>query len=458
LHPDDLHDFIVALEQAGELCRVKCSVDPHLEIAAVVNEHCIRDANAQALLFENVKGYQVPLAINLYGSRRRIELALGSDVFHAFPGKLREDLFASDVADSVAALRDIVNCRKNQANYVENAACFAADLTGLGLSGIPAIKAWPDDGGRYLTLGQVYTYHPETYAVNCGMYRAQLLDSYRALLRCHPGSGGAMHLAAWHARGEAMPVAIALGGPPVMTWLASVSLPGDLSETEFAGYLTGKPLEMGRCSNLHLAVPASAEIVIEGRIFPGEEFTEGPFGNHTGCYESASPAPVISIDKVSMRDRAIYPCTLVGPPPRENCCLADLTGRTLLVLMQFDHPWVLNLHMPAEGIFHRAAIVAVAQECPLPLAEISSALWTSALLRNSRLLILLDENDNLHDLRQVYWRVVNAIKERCFCHVDAHKVVLDARLPAGTRRVAPSEEIEQQVSARWHEYGLKGTK
>jgi 4-hydroxy-3-polyprenylbenzoate decarboxylase len=458
LIPEDLQTFIASLDQAGELARISCPVDPHLEIAAVQNAACRDGSSGQALLFENVRGHEIPLAMNLFGSRKRIEIALGPGIFTDYPGKLHDDLIASGETDSDSALRRVLINEQNQPIHVTGAGCFDQDVTRKGLTVLPAIKAWPGDGGRYLTLCQVFTYHPETYAENCGMYRVQLIDRDQALLRCHPGSGGAEHLAAWHEHGEAMPVAIALGGPPVMTWLAGVPLPGGVSETAFAGYLTGKPLTMSRCRDQHLAVPASAEIVIEGRIYPGKELIEGPFGNHTGRYQPAAPAPVINIEKISMREGVIYPCTLVGPPPRENSCLAELTVRTLLVLLQFDHPWVLELHMPAEGVFHGAAVVSVTPECPLALTEIGEALWRSALLKNSRLLILLDKEDSLSDFGQVYWRIVNAIRHRGFCHSENNRVVIDARLPEGTRRVETGEKMMRLVKARWDEYGLPGVR
>lgn len=447
----------MSLDQAGELSRVVCPVDTHLEIAAIcdaVSQGCGR---GQALLFENVQGYTLPVATNLFASRKRIELALGDNVFTALPAKLRTDLVASGAKESSLALRRVVSCRENQPVYIEEAPCFSRDVSDLALTCLPALMAWPEDGGKYLTLAQVFTYHPETNFTNCGMYRVQVVDRNRAMLRCHPGSGGAEHLAAWHERGKAMPVAIALGGPPVMTWLAGVSLPGDVSEIDFAGYVAGHPLAMARCRDKHLAVPATAEIVLEGHVWPDEKLTEGPFANHTGRYEPAAPAPVLRIERVSLRQGAIYPCTVVGPPPRENSCLAELTVRTLLVLLQFDHPWVIDLHLPAEGVFHRAAMVAVAPDCSLSLQEISNALWTSVLLKNSRLLILLDNDTPLSDFSAVYWRIVNANRLTEAYYADTHRVVIDARSLAGARRVEPDEDIVQKITARWQEYGLSKT-
>ncbi len=454
MRPDDLQTFIAVLEAAGELSRVRCPVDPELEVAAIINAICKGGSRGQALLFERVIGSRIPLAANLFGSRRRLAMALGVGELSVLAEKIAVGITATGAKDAALALKSLVNSAQHEAVYVDNAPCFARDLSACGLDALPALKSWPGDGGRYLTLGQVFTCHPDTLLDNCGMYRVQLLGGDRALLRCHPGSGGAEHLAAWHARNEAMPVAVALGGPPIMTWLAGVALPGGVAESSFAGYLSGRPLPMGRCQNSRLAVPATAEIVIEGRIFPGEEQLEGPFGNHTGHYAPASPTPVIRVDSVSMREAAIYPCTLVGPPPMENIHLAQLTESILLPLLQFDHPWIHDLFMPPESIFHRAAMIAVSKDCCLSLEEISRTLWAAPLLKNARLLVLLDRDVPLRDQSQVYWRMINSGAWPLPQRIDGHKVVLDARPPAGGRRVEPAAEIEEKIRRRWPEYGL----
>lgn len=292
--------------------------------------------------------------------------------------------------------------------------------------------------------------HPETEETNCGMYRVQLLDRHKALLRCLPGSGGDRHLKAWHERGLPMPVTIALGGPPALTWAASVSLPDGVDEMDYVGYLSGEPVPMLRCQCSELAAPAAAEIIIEGKIWPAEEQLEGPFGNHTGSYSPAVPAPVIRVEKVLIRPEAIYPCTVVGPPPMENIYLAQATQQMLLPLLQHDHPWVMAVHMPVEGIFHRAAMVVVDSDCSWSLDQIRSALVTSMLLKKSKLIILLDEDVPRGSLRHVYWHIVNKMK----CTKDADGVLIDARTPSGWSRVVQDPDLVASVNKRWSEFGL----
>ncbi len=282
------------------------------------------------------------------------------------------------------------------------------------------------------------------------MYRLQIVDDHKALLRCHSGSGGARHIKAWHKSGKAMPVAIALGGAPALTWAAGLPLPEDVSEVDFVRYLADIDLPMSYCSCSSLQVPAAAEIVIEGDIEPGDEMLEGPFGNHTGYYSTPSLAPVVKIQSIRMRPNAIYPCTVVGPPPMENSFMAAAAERLLLQLLQYDHPWVTDVHMPKEGIYHRAAVVAISSQSKLALVEIRKALTSSQLLKNSRLLVLMDEGVCIDDMRQVYWKVINNLK----CSHQGDGVIVDARSPDGVLQVHHDPVIEALVSERWREYGL----
>ena len=454
MQPDDLQEFLILLEQVGELSRVRCPVDADLEVSAIINAVCKERGGGKALLFENVKGAVLPLAANLFGSARRMEMALGTGMLAAAEQKLRADLAMTGAESATAALRMLVSPDRLQAVLVVDAPCFAREVTDRGLEALPALRAWPGDGGRYLTLGQVVTRHPDTGVENCGMYRLQIAGRDRVLLRCHPGSGGAEHLQAWHQRGEAMPVAIALGGPPILTWLAGLPLPEGVTETSFAGYLNDRPLRLGRCRETGLAVPAAAEIVIEGWVHPTEELPEGPFGNHTGRYVPASPAPVIRVTRISLRQAAVCPCTLVGPPPMENRHLAEQAAHILLPLLQFDHPWVSALYLPPESIYHRAAMVAVADDCGLSAADIGRALRSSLLLKNARLLVVLDSDTPLHDAHQVFWRVINAGPWPPLHHSDGGRVILDARTPAGEQRVAVADHTGRFIAQRWREYGL----
>jgi len=448
--PQDLNSFISMLEKSGDLSRVTCQVDPNLEIAAIVDRVCKDDEGNKALLFENVMGSDFRIAANLFGSRQRMAACFGIDDVEKLPEKLRHDLARTEENTSARALEQLIKMPEFAAVNEADAAWQELDVTALGLDVIPALKSWPEDGGRYLTLGQVFTSHPVTGDINCGIYRVQLTGRHRGLLRCHPGSGGAGHIKAWHDRGEAMPVAIALGGPPALTFAASVSLPQNVSEINFVGYLLNSAIAMSPCKQTQLSVPATAEIIIEGRIFPEEALPEGPFGNHTGYYAPRSPAPVLRVESINMKQEAIYPCTIVGPPPMENIYLARTSERLLLPLLQHDCPWVRDVHMPVESIFHRVALVHIADDCGADVEEIQEALESAMLLKGSKLIILTDEDVDRLDLKKIYWQLINNLGQSD----KSMGVVVDARTKPGAQKVLSTEMIVQMIDARWKEYGL----
>lgn len=448
----DLQGFLAQLEDNGELDKVKVSVDPRLEIAAIVDLMCKRSGERRALRFENVKGSNVPVVANLFGSKRRAALALGVADVESLAQRLRADLKNWPEMNAAQALAKFTREKSPEALHSAVAPCFALDASVRGLEALPVLQSWPGDAGRYLTLGQTFTRHPDQGCQNCGMYRLQVLDKDTALIRFHPGSGGGMHMAAWHSRQMAMPVAVVLGGPPALTWSAGVPLPEQVSETEFTHYLTGHPTSVTECQASDLLVPSTAEIVIEGSILPGEEQVEGPFGNHTGYYSPRSPAPVLRVKSVHMRTNAVYPCTVVGPPPMENIYLAQVVERLMLPLLQHDYPWVVDVRMPIEGIYHGAALVSVDTEHSME--EVSEALWQSLLLKKSKLIVLLDKDCDLHESSNIYWRVINADSWSNSILMVGNKMVIDARRVSQNRVIHPDPGILVQVKKRWRELGL----
>lgn len=449
----DLREFIAAIDRAGELHRVTVPVSPHLEAAAIIDRVCKRPQGGHALHFAQIEGHVLPLVANLFGSSRRMALALGADV-ETLAERLRAGLRASGETNSVRALQQLIAPVAGQGPVLSLGTDDYLDATDEGLAMLPALQSWPGDGGRYLTLCQVYTTDPDSQVQNCGLYRVQVVDRHTALLRCHPGSGGARHLAAWHRKGCAMPVALALGGPPAMTWAASVSLPDGLDERDFVGFLVGEPVAGMRCHDVPLVVPARAEIILEGWIEPEEQQQEGPFGNHTGRYTDPAAAPVLRLERMTIRRDALYPCTVVGPPPMENINLARTTERLLLPLLQHDHPWVVDVHMPSETIFHRLAMVVLHRSCDLNVEAIAAALLSSSLLKGARALVLLDEGANPHDLSRVLWQVVNAPDRAPLAAGSCTTPVVDARLAKGAGRVMTTAAISTSITTRRRAFGL----
>ena len=402
----DLQKFINHLEATGGLKRVKDQVNPYLEVAGIVNRACKESVNNRALLFEDIKGTNIPLIVNTFGSTHRTASALGVDCVETLANKLKLDLDKSAEKESGKALRVLIQ-EKATLEEIDEGPLQSYLQCGKGLHDLPVLHSWPEDGGRYITLGQVFTQDPDSKMQNCGIYRLQVVDEQTALIRFHPGSGGGDHMQAWHAYGTAMPIAIVLGGPPALTWCAGLSLPSGVTETAFVSYLTGHSINLGRCKNSDIVVPANAEIVIEGMVSPDDASDEGPFGNHTGYYTDVSPTPVVKIQNVYRKGSAVYPCTVVGSPPMENVYLAHANERILLALLRYDLPWVVDVRMPLESIYHRAALVSI-DEHGETATKINQSLRQSKLLKNSRLIILLDRDCDLHDFREVYWRVINA--------------------------------------------------
>lgn len=448
--PESLKSFIKVLDKMNLLYSINTPVDPVLELAAIVDRVCKSQTPNKALLFTQVMRSTIPVAANLLGSDERMAFALGVESISALVTKFRQDLDSIGGSSSVDALRKLTKQSVISDDLVIKPPWQDDDCTSTGLEILPALKSWPLDGGRYITLGQVFTCSPEGSHSNCGMYRIQIIDSHTALLKCHPGGSAKKHLERWHSENAAMPVVIVLGGPPALTWAAGLSIPEDVSEVDFIHTLTGIRIPLSQAYTTTYKIPAAAEIVVEGVIAPDKEMLEGPFGNHTGMYGAPEPAPVIKITSVMKKADAVYPCTVVGPPPMENSFMARVGQHVLLQLLQFDCPWVSDVHMPIEAIYHRAAMVAIAPDTDVSLAEIQQALLSSQLLRRSRLLILLDEGTKLDDLQHVYWHVIN--KLNCAQHSDG--VIVDARGAKDVSQVVHSPAIAAKITERWSMYGF----
>jgi 4-hydroxy-3-polyprenylbenzoate decarboxylase len=319
------------------------------------------------------------------------------------------------------------------------------------LTELPFLQAWPGDGGSYLTLPLVVTRHPESGALNWGIYRVQRSPDGTLLVHWKEGSGASLHARAWQERGEAMPVAIVLGAPPALLWAAAAPLPAGVDEAAFIGLLAGEALPLCRCTTLDLLVPAWAEAVLEGYVTPGDVGMEGPFGNHSGSYAPATLVPCLRLSALHRRHDCCCPATVVGPPPMEDCYLAALTAQLFLPLLRIDLPEVVALAMPLEGIFHGCALVAAAGDGDG--AELLARLRATDLLRRSRLLILFGPTVNVHDYSAAFWHALNAVDPARDLTLLPDGLNIDASRPA-PRPLLPDPQIVAQVAARAGEYGL----
>ncbi len=451
--PKDLASFIRQMEEKGELCRINATVDPNLELATVVDKAVKLRGGGPALLFEHVHGTKLPVAANLFGSPERICQAFDVAELQTLAARFAMDLAVSGQGDPKAAFAAVLRALPHRTVTTMPPLWRGRQDNDVTLADLPAVKAWPGDGGPYLTMAQVYSRDPDSAEFNCGMYRIQMHGPRMATVRFRPGSDGGRHLAAWHDRKQAMPVAIVLGGLPVLTWAAGAPLPAGISEVDFSSYLIGESVAMSPCQTCDLLVPSLAEIVIEGVVKPGAWHRDGPFGNHTGGYDIEEHAPELQVLEVNCRPGAIYPWTLVGPPPQENIVMAQVANMILLPLLQLSVPSVRQLHMPNEGIFHRAAFVTLDAGDERPLAVIAEQLWATDLLRGGKLLIVGAEDQNARDPSTVFWQVLNRVNWQHDLLIVGERLAIDARRLRGPA-VQSDPQILLQVLRRWEEFGV----
>ncbi|RMG94471.1 MAG: menaquinone biosynthesis decarboxylase [Chloroflexi bacterium] len=483
----NLSEFIEKLEKEGELIRITVPVSHELEITEITDRISKGPANKnKALLFENVVGYDMPVLINAFGSARRMAMALGVETLEELNHnlsrlidmKLPEGFGAAmgRATELLSALRAV----GLKPHKVKKAPCQeVVHIEDASLNMLPALKCWPHDGGRYITLMQVITRDPITNQRNVGMYRVQIFDDKTAAMHWQRHKGGAEHerLARETAK-PIIPAAIVLGGDPAQMWCASAPLPPGIDEYLLAGWLRGKPVEFVDCVTQPLEVPANAEIVIEGYVDPNDQRIEGPFGDHTGFYTPADTFPTFHVTAITHRRQAIYPTTIVGKPPMEDYWMGKATERLFLPLMKIFQGEIVDVNMPAEGVFHNLIIVSIRKRYPGHPQKVMYGLWGLGLMMLTKCIVIVDHDVDVHNLSDVAWRVLGNVDwRRDVVIVDGpvdqldHSAVRDsfggkigidatAKGPAdGHPRGWPEEiemspEIKALVDERWSLYGL----
>jgi 4-hydroxy-3-polyprenylbenzoate decarboxylase len=459
----NLHQFIFLLETQGELSRIRVETDPLLEIAAITDRVCKQPDGGRALLFERPTGSGFPVATNLFGSLRRVCLALGVDSLDRLTERMAALLALVPELD-VSRLDRQIDALPEFSRFTpvtgHDAGLVAMETPDPGR--FPFLQSWPGDGAveghpRYITLPQVFTTAPDGDSPNCGMYRCQVRGPGELAVRWSPGSGAGRHFEAYRRRGEPMPVAICLGGPPAALFSAAMPLPGNLDEMIFAGFLQEAPLVLAACRSTPLRVPVGCEVVMEGYADPLETVMEGPFGNHTGFYAPAAPAALVRVTAISHRADAIIPATLVGPPPMEDCRMAGAWERLLLAFLKRLAPPVADIRFPLEWVFHQSAIISLENPNPGMVREIAEVLWHTPWFGSARLLIFADAETGPVDLAGAAWRGINLADAGLDLIRDESgtRVALDATGSRHSRPpVAMDGAIAEQVARRWREYGF----
>ena len=481
----DLREFIAFLDRQGELRRISAPVSCELEIAEIADRVVKR--GGPALLFENISGHDIPVLINMYGSEQRMAWALGvdklDDLVERFQGLLQLTQGPpKGLTNKVRTLGQLVRLGSFQPKTVRNAPCQEVVLDGedIDLFRFPILKCWPLDAGRFITLPLVISRDPNTGVQNYGTYRLQVFDARTTGMHWQTHKVGTRHYRASQEQGATrLEVAVALGGDPATIWTGSAPLPPDMDEMAVAGFIREEGVELVKAKTVDLMVPAQAEIVLEGYVIPGEERLEGPFGDHTGYYSMTDHYPVFHVTCVTQRRNPIYPTTIVGRPPMEDYQMGKVTERLFLPVIRMILPEVVDLNMPAEGVFHNLVIVSIKKEYPGQARKVMYGLWGLGLMSLAKSIVVVDHFVNVQDLSEVGWRVTNNIdpvqdvlltsgplddldhasptpKFGGKMGIDAtQKGPLEGRQREWPPDIVMSPETKDLVDRRWTEYGLE---
>jgi 4-hydroxy-3-polyprenylbenzoate decarboxylase len=408
----DLRDFLRLLEEQGELKRISAEVSPVLEMTEICDRTLKR--GGPALLFENPTGHDIPVLGNLFGTPRRVALGMGQDSVESLRevgrllAMLKEPDPPSGMRDAwekLPVFRQVMNMAPKA---VRSAPCQANVLEGgeVDLGRLPVQTCWPGDAGPLITWGLVVTRGPERPRQNLGINRQQVIGENRVIMRWLPHRGGALDFRDWQAArpGEPFPVAVALGADPATILGAVTPVPDTLSEYAFAGLLRGGRTEVVECRGSDLQVPASAEIVLEGVIHPGETAPEGPFGDHTGYYNEVESFPVFTIERITHRDRPIYHSTYTGRPPDEPAILGVALNEVFVPLLQKQFPEITDFYLPPEGCSYRMALVSMKKQYPGHAKRVMLGVWSY--LRQfmyTKFVVVTDDDVDVRDWRDVVW-------------------------------------------------------
>ena len=478
----DLQTFIKELEKKGELVRIKAEVDPELEITEITDR--VSKNYGPALLFENVKGSKYPVLINAMGTYERMAMALGVEKIN-------------DIGDGIAEFIDmsnylgLMNKFKSLPKLSRMASVFPIKLPTRGacqevvnhdpdLNELPILKCWPEDGGKFITLPLVTTIDPETGIQNMGMYRMQVYDKNTTGMHWHWHKDGREIYEQYRKLGGKMPISVVLGCDPAITYAATAPLPKMIDEMMLAGYLRKFPINMVKSITNDIYVPADAEFVIEGYVDVNEELRrEGPFGDHTGYYSLADDYPVFHVTCITHKKNPVYPTTVVGKPPMEDCYMGKATERIFLPLLKMLNPEIVDINFPLEGVFHSCVIISIKKKYPGHAKKIMNSVWGMGQMMYTKMVIVVDENIDPQDVSIVAWKVFNTIDAKrdlviseglldALDHSSSmpfygSRIGIDAtkKWPTeGHNREWPNDvemidEIKKMVDSRWEEYGIK---
>jgi len=483
----DLRDFLTQLEARGELKRITHAIDPHLEMTEI----CDRTLRAKgpALLFENPKGHTIPVLGNLFGTPERVALGMGAESVEALRdiGRLLAFLKEpeppkgfKDLWEKLPTFKQVLNM---PTKVVKSAPCqeVVIDSDDVNLAMFPIQTCWPGDAGPLITWGLTVTRGPYKDRQNLGIYRQQVIARNKVIMRWLAHRGGALDFRDWQEKhpGENFPVAVALGADPATILGAVTPVPDTLSEYGFAGLLRGAKTEVVQCLTNDLQVPASAEIILEGHIAPGEMAEEGPFGDHTGYYNEVERFPVFTITRITHRLSPIYHSTYTGRPPDEPAVLGVALNEVFVPLLQKQFPEITDFYLPPEGCSYRVACVSMKKQYPGHAKRVMFGVWSY--LRQfmyTKFVIVTDDDVNVRDWQDVIWAITTRMDPARDCTIIENtpidyldfaspvsglgsKIGFDAtnKWPGETSRewgrpIAMSPEVKARIDALWVELGI----
>jgi 4-hydroxy-3-polyprenylbenzoate decarboxylase len=482
----DLRDFIALLEQLGELVRIKQEVDPYLEMTEI-SDRTLR-AKGPALLFENPKGYDVPVLCNLFGTPERVALGMGQENVSALRDVgellafLKEPEPPKGLLDLWEKRHDFKQVLNMPVKVVKKAPCQQIVLEGdqVNLDQLPIQTCWPGDAAPLVTWALAITRGPEKERQNLGIYRMQKIAKNKLIMRWLAHRGGALDYRDFQKKnpGKPYPVAIALGADPATTLGAVTPVPDTLSEYAFAGLLRGEKTQVVKCIGSDLQVPASAEYILEGFLH-GDEAEEGPFGDHTGYYNEVETFPVFTIDRITHRENPIYHSTYTGRPPDEPAILGVALNEVFVPILKKQFPEIVDFYLPPEGCSYRMAVVSMKKQYPGHAKRVMMGLWS--FLRQfmyTKFVIVTDDDVDVRNWEDVIWAMTTRmdplrdtvmIENTPIDYLDfaspvsglGSKMGMDAtnKMPGETSRewgepIVMDETIKRRIDELWNELGI----
>jgi 4-hydroxy-3-polyprenylbenzoate decarboxylase len=487
---NNLRDFIDQLEAQGELKRIKTAVDPNLEMTEI----CDRTLRAQgpALLFENPTGHTIPVLANLFGTPKRVAMGMGKDSVEALRevGKvlamLKEPEPPKGMKDALSKIPLLKQVFNMSPKVVKKADCQQQQFTGddIDLANYPIQTCWPGDAGPLVTWPLVVTKGPNKERQNLGIYRMQVIGRNRLIMRWLSHRGGALDFREWQQQnpGQPYPVAVALGADPATILGAVTPVPDTLSEYAFAGLLRGSKTEVIKCIDSNLQVPANAEIILEGFLYPGDMADEGPFGDHTGYYNEVDSFPVFTVERITQRENPIYHSTYTGRPPDEPAILGVALNEVFVPILQKQYPEIVDFYLPPEGCSYRMAVVTIKKQYPGHAKRVMMGVWS--FLRQfmyTKFVIVTDDDVDARNWEDVIWAIttrtdpardITLIENTPIDYLDfaspvsglGSKMGLDAtnKWEGETTRewgtpIVMSAEVKQKIDSIWQELGIETT-